>query len=139
MLGLSCDACVELFVLTKLWCLLPWCPLVLKLPLVLFERNLVSLRLACRVGCFVACLAGCAALQPSSTSMFVRWPFVLAGGVYLSFAVDVSPLFRSVAVPASLGSVRCAASAHILAKVLSILSISDCPSELITKAAEIMS
>ena len=48
-------------------------------------------------------------------------------------AVDASALFRSVLV--SLGST----SALIVAMMLSILSISDCPSKPITKADESMS
>ena len=112
---------VELFALTVLWCFLFWCLLVLKLHLVLFERRLVILRFACRVGCFAAGLAAFAALLLGFTSMFVCWPFVLAGGARVPGAVDATALFRSVTVPASLGLVRCAASAHILAKVLSNL------------------
>ena len=89
---LSWDPCVELFALTVLWCLLPWCPLVLKFYLVIFERRLVSLRLECRVGCFVACLADFSAVLLGFTSMFVCWPFVLAEGACVSFAVDASAL-----------------------------------------------
>ena len=122
-----------------LWCHLSWYFLVLMLHLVPCERSLVILRLACKLGCFAACSAAFAALLLGITSMFVRWPFVLAGGACVPGAVDASALFRPVAVFASLCSVHCAVSAHILAKVLSILSISDCPSELIIKAAEIMS
>ena len=84
---------------------------MLKLHLILFERRLVSLRSAFRNGCFAACLAAFAVLLLGFTYISLRsaWPFMLAGGARVLFAVDASALFRSVAVPASLGSVRCAA------------------------------